>query len=327
MISLRRGRVTAVLERHEGLVRLEVEGDPCVAYPRLTGPVALGDDVLVNVQARELGLGSGGFDVLYANLTRGLGLPPDEGAHVVELPYTPLQTAVRHVEEQDRLAETLDGLPVVCCSLHSQVAPVCAGIGAGVRTAYVQVPGGALPVSLSDALRALRARGLVETTVAAGACIDGDAHAVTVHAALAWAAAAGFGAVVCGIGPGIVGTGTRLGHGGLGATEAAAAASALGGTPILALRVSEADPRERHRGVSHHSRTALELAPPGVRVAWPAGRAAPPWLEGRDEVDAGDWRAACEGLPLTHMGRGPEDDPAFFEAAYAAGLLARRLAG
>src|SRR2546423_438270 len=73
-LSLRRGTVTAIAERHEGLVRCEVDGVPCVAYPRLTGPVVLGDDVLVNVQARELGLGSGGFDVLHANLTRGLGL-------------------------------------------------------------------------------------------------------------------------------------------------------------------------------------------------------------------------------------------------------------
>src|SRR5204863_394924 len=83
-------------------------------------------------------------DALYANLTRGIGLGPDEGAHVMKLPYTPLQVAVRHVEEDASLAESLDGMPVVCCSLHSQVAPVCAGLG-GVRVAYVQVPGGALP--------------------------------------------------------------------------------------------------------------------------------------------------------------------------------------
>src|SRR2546430_4329603 len=101
-LSLRRGTVTAIAERHEGLVRLEVDGNACVAYPRLTGPVAVGDDVLVNVQARELGLGSGGFDVLHANLTRGLDLAPDPRAHVMSLPYTPLQVAVRHAEEDGR---------------------------------------------------------------------------------------------------------------------------------------------------------------------------------------------------------------------------------
>src|SRR5438045_6468755 len=103
MLSLRRGRVTAVVERHEGLARAEVDGAPCIAYPRLTGPVALGDEVLVNTQARELELGSGGFDILYANLTRGLGLAGEEGAHVMKLPYTPGQVAVRHAEEDGEL--------------------------------------------------------------------------------------------------------------------------------------------------------------------------------------------------------------------------------
>src|SRR6266567_6884234 len=117
-LSLRRGHVTAVVERREGLSRLEVDGTPCVAYPRLTGPVALGDDVLVNVQARELGLGSGGFDVLYANLTRGLELEAEDEAHVMKLPYTPIQFATRHGEERSRLPEQLDGMPVVACSLH-----------------------------------------------------------------------------------------------------------------------------------------------------------------------------------------------------------------
>src|SRR5881628_3245138 len=133
MLTLRRGVVTAVVSRAEGLDRIEVDGAPCVAYPRVTGPVALGDEVLVNVQARELELGSGGFDVLYANLTRGLGLPAADGAHVMKLPYTPLQAALPYAEEQGGLADGLDGLPVVCCSLHSQVAPACAGIGTEVR--------------------------------------------------------------------------------------------------------------------------------------------------------------------------------------------------
>jgi hypothetical protein len=317
--------VSAVHERHEGLVRLEVDGVPCVAYPRLTGPVALGDDVLVNVQARELGLGSGGFDVLHANLTRGLGLEAEEGAHVTKLPYTPLQAATAHGEEAGPLADSLAGLPVVCCTLHSQLVPVCAGIGAGARVAYVQVEGGALPVSFSDAVRALKARGLVETAVAAGACLDGDVACVTVHSALAWAAGQGFQAVVCAIGPGIVGTGTHLGHGGLAAAAAVNAASALGGSPVLAVRVSEADARGRHRGVSHHVRAALEASLGELTVAWPAGRAAPEWLAPRTEVDASGWREACAGLPLSHMGRGPDEEPGFFEAAFAAGRVARGL--
>jgi hypothetical protein len=306
-LSLRRGRVSAIHQRHDALVRLEVDGIACIAYPSLTGPVELEDEVLVNVQARELELGSGGFDVLYANLTRGLELPAEEGAHVVVLPYTPLQHARRFVEEAGESRAELDGTPVVCCSLHSQVAPVCAAL-AGLRVAYVQLAGGALPVSLSDTVRALRERGLVAVTAAVAPCFDADAQCVSTASALAWARQE-HDVAVCAIGPGIVGTGTPLGHGGLAAAEAANAALSLGGVPVVAARVSGADERARHRGVSHHTEAVLSL----VR-----GEA----VVGQD--DAG-WREACEGLPLSHMGRGPADDPDFFAAAFAAGVAAREL--
>jgi hypothetical protein len=323
-LTLRRGRVDAIHERHDGLVRLEVDGRPCVAYPRLTGPVALGDEVLVNVQALELELGSGGFDILYANLTRGLDLEPEPGAHVMKLPYTPLQHAVPYAEEGTELPEQLDGMPVVATSLHSQLAPVCAGLR-DTRVAYIQIAGGALPVSLSNAVRALKERGLLDLSIGAGACFGGDEDCANVYSALAVARARGAEAAVCGIGPGIVGTGTSLGHGGVVAAAAANAATALGGTPIVAPRVSGADLRERHHGLSHHTLAVLDLCLGPVRVAWPAGLAAPGELDAVEEVDVSGWPEACAGLPLSHMGRGPEDDPDFFAAAFAAGRLASRL--
>src|SRR4030095_2974321 len=114
-LSLRRGRVTAVSKRTGGLIRLEVGGVACVAHPRLTGEVEEGDDVLVNEQARLLELGSGGFDVVYANLTRGLGLPAEDGAHVMALPYTPGQVAVEHAEEAGEPAAAVRGLAGLGC--------------------------------------------------------------------------------------------------------------------------------------------------------------------------------------------------------------------
>ena len=310
-LGLRRGTVSAVSEALPELVRLEVDGIPCVAYPRLTGEVEVGDDVVVNEQARLLELGSGGFDVLYANLTRGLGLAPEPGAHVMALPYTPGQVTVCCKEESDALADSLEGMPVVLCTVHSQVAPVCAGL-AGASVAYVQVAGGALPVSLSDIVRELKARGLIGLAGAVAPCLDGDAQFVTAAAALAWAKAQGFEAVVCSVGPGIVGTGTRLGHGALTLADAANAAAALGGRPVLAVRTSEADARDRHRGVSHHAQAVLDLALADIVVA---------------ENGGDGWEDACAGLPLSHMGRGPAEDPAFFRAAYAAGRAARDLVG
>jgi hypothetical protein len=309
-LGLRRGVVSSIADRDERLVRLEVDGIACVAYPRLTGDVEVGDDVLVNEQARLLDLGSGGFDVVYANLTRGLGLEPEERAHVMALPYTPGQLATRRAEEDGELPGVLNGLPVVLCTLHSQVAPVCAAL-TGARVAYVQVAGGALPVSLSDTIRALQERGLLGASIAVAPCLDGDVDCVTAAAAFAWAVREGYVAAVCAVGPGIVGTGTRLGHGALSLADAANVASALGGRPVLAIRTSAADPRERHRGVSHHAQAVLDLCLGEVLVA-------------QDTIGDG-WEEACRGLPLSHMGRGPHQEPAFFRAAYAAGVVARDL--
>ncbi len=179
--------------------------------------------------------------------------------------------------------------------------------------AYVQVQGGALPVSLSDTVRTLRERGLLGVAIAVAPCLDGDVECVTTAAAFAYSAAEGYDVVICSLGPGIVGTGSRLGTGALSLADAANVATALGGRPVLAVRRSDADERERHRGTSHHAETVLELCLGEVVTA---------------DADAGEgWEEACAGLPLGHMGRGPADDPAFFRSAYAAGLAARELLG
>jgi hypothetical protein len=321
-LGIRWGTVTAVRERLEMLIRLEVDGKPCVAYPRLTGPVEDGDTVLVNTRAVELGLGSGGFDVVYANLTRGLNLPAEEAAHVMTLPYAPGQVTTRFAEEDGIPPGRIDDLPVVCTGLHSQLAPVCAAL-AGRRVTYVQLAGGALPVSLSDTVRALKARMLLDTAIAVSPCLDGDLQCVTVASALTVAAMRGAEVVVCGIGPGIVGTGTTWGHGGLAVADAANAAAALGARPVVAPRISFGDERPRHHGLSQHTRAALALCLDGVQIAWPRGLEPPEGI-GVVEVDATGWENACAPLPLSHMGRGPADDPWFFAAAYAAGRLAAR---
>jgi|SRR5947209_7745457 len=294
-LSLRRGRVTRVDDE----LHCEVDGVPCVVYADVTGPVEEGDEVLVNVQARELGLGSGGFDIVYANLTRGLALAPDDGAHVMALPYAPGQWAVRHGEEDVELPSRLDGMPVVLCTVHSQVAPVWAALR-GVAAAYVQVQGGALPLELSDTVRVLDP----SVRISVAPCFGGDTRCVSVASALLLARTRA-DVAVCAVGPGIVGTGTRYGHGAVALAEAANVALALGGRPILAGRHSDHDERERHRGRSHHTDAVLELVLGEIEVSSPEGG------EG--------WQEACDGLPLSHMGR---HDPAHFAAAYAAGRLA-----
>jgi Protein of unknown function (DUF3866) len=298
-LSLRRGRVTRVVDE----LWCEVDGVRCAVFAEVTGEAVVGDEVLVNVQARELGLGSGGFDVLYANLTRGLDLPAAGGAHVMALPYAPGQWAVRHAEEEHVLPDALGRLPVVLCTVHSQVAPAWAALQ-DRRVAYVQVAGGALPLTLSDTVRSLP----FALRLSVAPCFGGDARCVSTASALLLAAESS-DAAICAVGPGIVGTGTRFGHGAVSLAEAANVAAALGGRAILAARVSGADERERHRGVSHHTRAVLDLCLGEVELSRPE--------------DGDGWREACAGLTLSHMGRGPDDDPSHFAAAFAAGMLAR----
>jgi hypothetical protein len=196
-------------------------------------------------------------------------------------------------------------MPVVLCTVHSQVAPVRAALGSA-RVAYVQVAGGALPLELSDAVRALD----LVARVSVAPCFGGDARCLSVASALLWSAMHA-DVVVCSVGPGIAGTGTRFGHGAVALAEAANVTAALGGRPVLAARMSEADPRERHRGLSHHTEAVLDLVLAEVDVSSPE--------------DGEGWREACAGSSLSHMGRGPDEDPVHFAAAFGAGRLAAGL--
>jgi hypothetical protein len=184
-----------------------------------------------------------------------------------------------------------------------------------------------LPVALSDTLRLLKTRKLIETAIAVAPCLDGDVQVVSVASALAWSKEKGFDVVVCGIGPGVVGTGSEYGHGGLALAEAANVAGALGGRAIVTVRYSEADLRERHHGVSHHTRSAVRLILGPYEVAWPSGLDLDASLGPYVEIQIDGWREATANLPLSYMGRQQHDDPWFFAAAFAAGRYARSLLG
>ena len=164
-LTLRWGTVTAVTQHRAEIVRCEVDGAPCVAYPRQTGGVEVDDTVLVNAQSRELGLGSGGFDIVVANLTRGLGLEPPLSTHVMSLPYTSAQSATACVEESDPLADDLEGLRSCARASTANSHRSWQASAPGVRVAYAQLAGGALPVALSDTIRLLRTRRLLETAI------------------------------------------------------------------------------------------------------------------------------------------------------------------
>jgi len=348
--------VRAVLRSEPGIQELDVATDddrqPSVAvcYPALAGTCTAGDRVLLNTTAVELGLGTGGKHFVVARAGEGSGVALDEpsGGHIMKLRYSPLQTDVVSVESPESpahdamsVADTLDGMPVVCCGLHSQAVLVAAAIkqaNPALKVAYCMTDGASLALPLSNVVREAAQAGLIDATVACGQAFGGDFEAVNLHSGLLAARhVVGAQVAIVAIGPGVVGTATPFGHGGVAQGEAVNAVATLDGTPICVLRLSFADSRERHRVVSHHTLSAL------TRVALAPALVAVPELpaEQAEQVeaaleDAGVWRLHrrapvtatgavrpnLRGVEVTTMGRRFEDDPAFFLAAFAAGAAA-----
>lgn len=334
MPTFRTGEVRGILSERAGIQRVSVlldgAAEPSKAYclTDLIGDTAVGDRVVCNTTAVELGLGTGGWHVVHWNLSRPEFVAPGPD-HVMKLRYTSLQADVGTSElAHPDIPETLDGTPVVVCQLHSQVGVVAAAIAAlrpGTRVAYVMTDGASLPIALSDLVEDLRVRDLLHSTVTAGHAFGGDLEAVTVASGMLLARhVAGADVLIVGMGPGVVGTGTKYGTTAIEAAALLDTVDALDGVPVLCVRASDGDGRDRHQGVSHHTMTAIELTRSAPVVAAVPHEVLT--IEGvvAAEVDPPDVAAilAAANLRITTMGRGIDADPLFFAAAGAAAAVA-----
>ncbi|MDQ3453946.1 MAG: DUF3866 family protein [Actinomycetota bacterium] len=351
MIRWRYGTVQAVRREWRGAAELDVLVDGlslrALAYVDLVGRPDPGERVLLNTTAAAMGLGTGGYALVVAP-TR-TGLDPTGPGHLVKARYTPAQTIVFGADEQDSphhavlaAAASLAAMPVVIADLHSALPAILAGVLAdrpAARVAYLMTDGAALPIAFSRTVSGLA--DILVGTITAGQAYGGDLETVTVHSGLlATRHVLGADLAIVTQGPGNLGTGTPWGFSGVQAGEAANAAATLGGRVVGALRISDADPRERHRGVSHHSTTAFgRVALCGVDLVVPAGLdpalaariasdlAGQPERNRVVEVPTDGLGAALRTSPvaLSTMGRGLDDDYAYFLAAAAAGRYAAAL--
>lgn len=371
----RNGVVLARGAAWDGAVELEVEltdGAPplgpgtrvrALAYTALVGDGGtdvVGQRVILTAAALARGLGTGGLAMVVTFPDSLPADPPPAPGHIVKARYTPTQYLTLGVDEQESphhrvlaTAEHLGGMPVVVADLHSAVPAILAGVRAvdpALRVAYVHTDGGALPIWFSRTVAALRATGWIGATITTGQSFGGDLEAVTVHSGLLAARhVAGADLAVVAQGPGNLGTGTPWGFSGVACGEALNAAAVLAGAPVAALRVSGADARPRHRGISHHSLTAVgRVATARASVVVPRfdgvdlpAEAAP--TAGLDELIDSQLPALAhhhlrhervDGLydallaspvRLSTMGRSLAQDPAAFLAAAAAGRFAARL--
>jgi hypothetical protein len=208
-------------------------------------------------------------------------------------------------------------------------------------------------------VRTLREQGLLVGHVTAEQAFGGEEEAITTAGALhRGLGSCGWDAAVCGPGPGLVGSRSRFGHGGMKALDSAHTALALGCSALMVAGMSSADQRARHSGISQHTLTVLDLVLEPVTVVLPAGMRSPVGAELRAGLGAvfgaslssrpqleldverpariarHDWRRApvdlpgyvASGLPAGYMGRGVLDDPLFFAAALASGTVLVELA-
>lgn len=366
-------RITAAPCDQEGLETRFAVGEKIrfQSFPALIGTVAVGDSVRLEVSALAKSLGTGGYA---STLCLEGSLPPDSlpgVGHMVKARYTPSQVLVLGVDEQNspyharfQNDPTLGGMPVVVADLHSAVPAIIAGLRQarpGTKVAYLYTDGAALPVALSRQTHSLRRAGWIESVISCGQAFGGDLEAVNVASGLVAArAVAGAEVAIIAQGPGNLGTGTKWGFSGLDCASDLALAAILGGQPIAALRVSSADKRPRHYGISHHTTTMLREATL-VSVQVPLPRFAPVGeLEASLGGEQGEFQAllreqaqslaTCPALPhsaaavshrvvevstrglsealaacpvrLSTMGRSLSEDPGSFLAAAVAGVWA-----
>jgi hypothetical protein len=353
MASYRTGTVTEIIESYSDLTRVKADiggvETRAVCYTRLTGSVGVGDKVILNTTAGVLGLGSGGWDIVVWNLAAE-ALDLDNPGHILKLRYTPLQFNVLAVEEAAnadaaKISGPVDlaGLPVIVGTIHSQLAPAAAVLRqiteGRAKVAYIMTDRASLPLALSDQVRELKEKKLIDTTITIGQAFGGDMEAVNIFSALAAAKSiVAADVVIVTMGVGVVGTDTFLGFSGIEQGELVNAASTMGGRPIAIPRVMFGDARPRHQGLSQQTMAALGLAaletcdiavprmdPDKMKTVLDALESSGLAAKHRVKIVTTDRTAdALRAFDLTPttMGRDFAAEPEFFRAAGAAGYLA-----
>ncbi|NMA55366.1 MAG: DUF3866 family protein [Firmicutes bacterium] len=360
MIAYSCGRVKKIVARYPGSTELLVQTPTgtqrALNYHLFTGPVQPGDQVLLNTTAVELGLGSGGYHFVVAvgDYLHPHPQPSEPAGHIMKLRYTPLQFSVLSVEEENsphhelfHQFETLAGLPVIIGELHSMLLPAVFNIhrqNPQLKIAYIMTDGGALPAAFSHNLAYLKKQRLIAGVITYGQAFGGDLEAVNIYTALI-AAKEVLNAhlAVVTMGPGITGTGTKYGWSGLEQGPIIDAVNTLGGRPLFIPRISFADQRPRHRGLSHHSITVLsEIAQtpaqlilpklPGEKYSHLRAQLQEHSLDKKHRLITVTQREEVLdnirhfGLRLTSMGRTLDQTPCFFLAAGSAGYYGAQLA-
>ncbi|MDI3312112.1 MAG: DUF3866 family protein [Thermoanaerobacterium sp.] len=349
MISIKKGIVKKIISEKADIcfVEVDVEGiiSKAVNYNKITGIINVDDVVYVNQTARNLQLGTGGYDFVILN-TRYDAFEYKNIGHIMKMRYSPMQINVLSVEEQDspyhdifNNFEGLHGMPVIVAELHSMLAPtaiVLKKLKPSVKISYVMTDSACLPISFSNTVHYLKENSFIDSTITIGHAFGGDFEAVNIYSALICAReVAKSDVAIVAMGPGIVGTGTKYGFSGIDQAAIIDAINKIKGNPILIPRISFNDTRERHNGISHHTVTVVELVNSTCNMAVPKlkyekGLFLKKQLENpvfdkinKCFVDVETFRELLHNvkdIKFTTMGRGLDEESEFFDACIAAAV-------
>ncbi|HZK44533.1 MAG TPA: DUF3866 family protein [Syntrophomonadaceae bacterium] len=353
MIDIKRGYITKELFSRPGiagyLVKIGGKEEKCICYPDLTGAVDLGDEVILNTTAMKLSLGSGGYHYIIANLSI-MSQELEPPGHIMKSRYTPMQHKVLSVEEEDSPyhkslvnADSIDGIPVLVGTLHSMLAPLCLQLGESkFKVAYIMTDGAALPIAFSNTVHWLKENDLLHGTVTIGDAFGGELEAVNVYSGLLAAKKVlEPDVIIVTMGPGIVGTGTKWGFTGIEQGDILNAVDTLNGIPVCVPRISFADLRDRHKGLSHHTLTVLSRVCRSKAIVPLANMSELKLTHILEQIrlsklfdrydftieDANDTLHLMKdsGLKMTTMGRTIDEDAEFFLNLGATGIVASKL--
>lgn len=359
-IELDKATVIKILNNEDRIQKILLDyGDgnraEAIVYLCFMNTVSIGDVVLANTTARGLSLGTGGYDFVVCNLSKpeAESIEGETRGHIIKLPYTPLQLAVLSVEEKSSGYHDvfdgnndLAGTPVVICGLHSHIMPATAMLKyhkPGIKISYIMTDAAALPADISETVRILKGQ-TIDRVVTCGNAFGGDIETINIYSALLAAKYAGnmSDIIIVSMGPGVKGTETFFGHSSIEQGWIIDAVNTLNGNPVYCPRISFADKRDRHKGISHHSLTVLcKIAKTGTLVAFP-------YISEKGKKKIINNQIKEYGLEITHkpffrkadetenvlnnfkfnassMGRSFKDDPYFFKTAGSAALQALEL--
>lgn len=277
MIRTRKGTVKEIISKRDDASEVIVEYDgelhDAINYNKISGDIECGDTVYLNVTASFLNLGTGGYDFVVVNATRGENLNLGSSCGIMKMKYAPCQVGFDYSNSNDEY-NSLDGMVVLIGELHSMLpAAACSlkYILDDIKICYIMTDGGCLISGFSSSLYDLKKKGVINSSVTYGSSSGGDFEAVNIYDALIISRhIAGCDAAIVTMGPGSLGTGTKYGFSGIEQGFAIDAANTLGGVPVYIPRISFADTRCRHYGISHHTITVLsEIAKTRCQVVIP----------------------------------------------------------